>query len=217
MRTDSRREILNNIAAIRSKRVAAIDIPTTGDDAIYKPILPDSLTCFVSELEAVSGQCIVCNDETELYFKLAEFVHSRGFPYLFCRDSQIEKQLIQHTIACSNNPADFEQMQAGITPCELLIARTGSVLMSSEGASGRQMTVFPPVHIIVAKTSQLVNYLTDAYVWLQKKYGSELPSMLTTITGPSRTADIEKTLVLGAHGPKELVVFLSKIGVMDKK
>ena len=50
--------------------------------------------------------------------------------------------------------------------------------------------------------------LKDGFNRLKEKYGQKLPSMISTITGPSRTADIEKTLVLGAHGPKELYVFL---------
>jgi len=101
-------------------------------------------------------------------------------------------------------------MQAGITGCEFLIARTGSVVVSSASLSGRQMNVFPPVHIVLAHISQLVNLPEDALIAMQEKYGITLPSTISTITGPSRTADIEKTLVLGAHGPKEFIVFLSK-------
>ena len=74
--------------------------------------------------------------------------------------------------------------------------------------SGRQAFVFPDAHIVVAFTSQLVNDLKDAFTKLKKKYEPRLPSMITLITGPSRTADIEKTLVMGVHGPKELYVFL---------
>jgi L-lactate dehydrogenase complex protein LldG len=73
---------------------------------------------------------------------------------------------------------------------------------------GRSMTVFPPVHVVVAFTSQLVPDLKSAFQLIKNKYNGKLPSMLSAITGPSRTADIEKTLVLGAHGPKELYVFL---------
>ena len=92
-----------------------------------------------------------------------------------------------------------------------MVARTGSVLVSSASQSGRQLNVFPPIHIVLAHVSQLVNYLDEALVAIQQKYGNHLPSIISTITGPSRTADIEKTLVLGAHGPKEFVVFLSKM------
>ena len=110
----------------------------------------------------------------------------------------------------TDNPTDFDKMQAGISSCEFLVARTGSVIVSSASESGRQMNVFPPIHIVIANSTQLVDYLTDALVELHNKYGNVLPSTITTITGPSRTADIEKTLVLGAHGPKEFIVFLSK-------
>jgi L-lactate dehydrogenase complex protein LldG len=64
------------------------------------------------------------------------------------------------------------------------------------------------VHIVVAYTSQIVTDLKDGFKLLKDKYGGNIPSMITNVTGPSRTADIEKTLVLGAHGPKELFVFL---------
>jgi L-lactate dehydrogenase complex protein LldG len=64
------------------------------------------------------------------------------------------------------------------------------------------------VHIVVAYTSQLVHDIKDGLQLVQDKYGDRLPSMISLISGPSRTADIEKTLVLGAHGPKELILFL---------
>jgi L-lactate dehydrogenase complex protein LldG len=99
-------------------------------------------------------------------------------------------------------------MKLGITRCEYLIARLGTVMVSSRVSPGRKMTVFPEMHIVVAYTSQLVPDLKDALKNLRRKYEDDFPSVVTLVTGPSRTADIEKTLVLGAHGPKELYVFL---------
>jgi L-lactate dehydrogenase complex protein LldG len=69
------------------------------------------------------------------------------------------------------------------------------------------MAVFPPVHIVIGYSSQIVMHVKDALNGMKLRY-PKLPSLITTITGPSRTADIEKTLILGAHGPKELYVFL---------
>jgi L-lactate dehydrogenase complex protein LldG len=106
------------------------------------------------------------------------------------------------------NDQDFLNAEVGITLCEALIARNGSILVSNAGAAGRRLSIYPDTHIVLAFTSQLVLDLKDGFVRLKEKYGNQLPSMITTITGPSRTADIEKTLVLGAHGPKELFVFL---------
>ncbi len=81
-------------------------------------------------------------------------------------------------------------------------------MVSSAQAGGRQMFVYPPVHIVLARKNQLVDYLEKAYSGIIEKYKDKLPSQITIITGPSRTADIEKTLILGAHGPKELHIFL---------
>ncbi len=211
MPSNSRQDILKSIAAAEKGRLTFDMTSTLDTDAIYKPILPDILTCFKNELETISGQCVLCDNKTDLYAKLKKFVLQQNFPYVFCRDNYIIKQLEIHNISCSNTEFNFEEMQVGITGCELLVARTGSVLVSSASTSGRQMIVFPPIHIVIAHVSQLVEYLEDAYLAIQKKYGDDLPSTISTITGPSRTADIEKTLVLGAHGPKEFIVFLSKI------
>jgi len=207
--TSSRNKILSRIATTRNARTSFRTIEIDSEKEIYKPILPDALTCFKNELEAVSGQCILCDDEQDLYAKIGEFVSERAFPYLFCRDENLIAKLAKNNIPYSDKQEDFEEMQAGITTCEFLVARTGSVVVSSASPSGRQMHVFPPVHIVVAQASQLVDYYADALIAIREKYDNNLPSAITTITGPSRTADIEKTLVLGAHGAKEIIVFVN--------
>jgi L-lactate dehydrogenase complex protein LldG len=207
----SRQEILERIAAAGKRRLAFVDSTPLDADSVYKPILPDEITCFKTELEAINGVCVICDDEVDLYAKLKSFVAKKELPYLFCRDTYIASQLELNKIPFSFDEVQFDAMQVGITGCEFLVARTGSVLVSSATQSGRQLNVFPPIHIVLAHVSQLVNYIEDALVAVQHKYGDNLPSTISTITGPSRTADIEKTLVLGAHGPKEFIVFLSKM------
>ena len=205
----SREIILSKIEAARKRRSETIHPVITGND-IYKPIAPDAVTCFKNELEALSGQVVVCEDEKDMYHKLKNFIITRAFPYVFCRDTKIIRQLQENDIPISDKDDDFRDMQTGVTGCEFLVARTGSVIVSSLSSFGRQMHIFPPVHIVLAKSAQLRDYLEEALTDLQHKYEGDLPSAITTITGPSRTADIEKTLVLGAHGPKELIVFISK-------
>jgi L-lactate dehydrogenase complex protein LldG len=207
----SRQEILERIAAAGKRRLAFVDSAPVDADSVYKPILPDVITCFKNELEAINGVCVICDDEADLYAKLKSFVAKKELPYLFCRDTYIAQQLELNEIPFSFDEAHFDDMQVGVTGCEFLVARTGSVLVSSASQSGRQLNVFPPIHIVLGHVSQIVNYLDEALVAVQQKYDDHLPSVISTITGPSRTADIEKTLVLGAHGPKEFIVFLSKM------
>lgn len=103
---------------------------------------------------------------------------------------------------------DFLLCNIGITFCECLVARTGSIMVSSRQKSGRRLPVYSNIHVTVAFTSQLVYNLKDAFKLLKEKYQTNFPSQVTAITGPSQTADIEKTLVQGAHGPKEIFLFL---------
>ena len=102
--------------------------------------------------------------------------------------------------------ADLERCDAGITECDVLIAQTGSVVVTSASAGGRGLSVLPPHHVVLARRDQLVPDLPTAFRLLQAKYAGAYPSMISFITGPSRTGDIERILVLGAHGPKKLTV-----------
>lgn len=102
----------------------------------------------------------------------------------------------------------LEACDAGLTSCEVLVAQTGSVLVSSASCGGRALSVLPHVHVVVATADQVVPTLGDALHAIRERHAGRLPSMLSFITGPSRTGDIERILVLGAHGPKELIVIL---------
>ena len=100
----------------------------------------------------------------------------------------------------------LEKCDAGITECDALVAQTGGVVVTSRSTGGRALTVLPPHHVVVARREQLVADLPAAFALLQKQYAPDFPSMISFITGPSRTGDIERILVLGAHGPKKLTI-----------
>jgi len=80
--------------------------------------------------------------------------------------------------------------------------------VSSATSGGRGLSILPHVHVVVATVDQVVSTLGDALHAAKARHAGALPSMLSFITGPSRTGDIERILVLGAHGPKELIVIL---------
>lgn len=103
----------------------------------------------------------------------------------------------------------MESCDAGITECDALVAQTGSVLLTARSGGGRALSVLPPHHVVIARIDQLVPDLPAAYDLLHQKYGpSGWPSMMTLITGPSRTGDIERIIILGAHGPKKLTIIV---------
>jgi len=100
----------------------------------------------------------------------------------------------------------LESCDAAITECDALVAQTGSVLVTSRSAGGRALSVLPPHHVVLARRAQMIGDLTDAFDLLKQRYGEQYPSFISFITGPSRTGDIERVLVLGAHGPKKLTI-----------
>jgi L-lactate dehydrogenase complex protein LldG len=102
----------------------------------------------------------------------------------------------------------LESCDAGITACDVLVSQTGSILVTSTTAGGRGLSILPHVHVVIATLDQIVGTLADALHQVRQRHAGAMPSMLSFITGPSRTGDIERILVLGAHGPKELVVVL---------
>ncbi|MBN2635610.1 MAG: LUD domain-containing protein [Prolixibacteraceae bacterium] len=179
------------------------------DSPVYHPIEKPLELAFKENLEKVNGHVYLFQSKMELYEVLNRFLSNVNKNRIFCFENKIAASLNNISFAAlefSNIPEDIE---IGITGCEFLIAHTGSIMVSSAQKGGRQLFVYPPIHIIVAKQNQLVEYLENAYSRLFEKYATNLPSHIALITGPSRTADIEKTLVLGAHGPREIHVFIS--------
>jgi L-lactate dehydrogenase complex protein LldG len=102
---------------------------------------------------------------------------------------------------------ELEKCDVGISECDALIAQTGTVLVTSRSAGGRALSCLPPHHVVIARREQLVPDLPAAMALVKQRYAGNYPSMISFITGPSRTGDIERILVLGAHGPKKLTIF----------
>ncbi len=178
------------------------------DAPVYHSIDKPLELAFKENLEAVNGSVHLCSSQAETFQKLNLLLNKIPAKHIFCTEKSLQKLLEENQIQHSIYKNKAEEMEAGITSCEFLIAHTGSVMVSSALEGGRQMSVYPPIHIVVARKEQLLSYLKDAYNSIREKYADKLPSQITLITGPSRTADIEKTLVMGAHGPRELHVFI---------
>ncbi|MEA3446134.1 MAG: lactate utilization protein [Bacteroidota bacterium] len=196
--------IRKSIEKRQGKEIEKPDFSSPVKPTIDKPLIEK----FTEEFAENSGQIFLYNNTKELISQLNEFLSDNKIEKLHCIDAEIQSLLTGSNILFTSEEKEFYNMEAGITNCEFLIARTGSVMVSSAQVSGRAMNVFPPCHIVFAQKSQLVQEIGDAIYAIQAKYKENLPSMISVITGPSRTADIEKTLVMGAHGPKQLIVFI---------
>ncbi len=163
---------------------------------------------FAKNFSALTGNFIFCEKREDFAKSLAHIIMERQWDNIYCADQPLQDLLKRNGIAFSSSDSELLNANIGITSCEYLIARTGSIMVSSRLNAGRRLPVYSNVHIVVANLSQLVYNLADGYNLIQQKYGGNFPSQITVITGPSQTADIEKTLVKGAHGPKELFLFL---------
>ena len=102
-------------------------------------------------------------------------------------------------------PRDEDKL--GITGCFCAVAETGSLVLASSPATPASTHLLPETHIAIVPASRIVAALEDAYALLRAELG-ELPRALSTVSGPSRTGDIEQTIVLGAHGPYRVHVVI---------
>lgn len=170
---------------------------------------------FARNLVQVNGKFAYCQDEKELILSLRVLVHEEKWNSIYCIEPAIREILDRSGIPYRSDPESLLTADAAITGCEFLIARTGSILVSSGQGSGRRVFAYAPVHVVVGRSAQLVNEIHEALARIKNKY-TEIPSQISMITGPSRTADIEKTLVLGAHGPRQLYVFLYQEGTVPE-
>jgi len=175
---------------------------------VYAKKDDDLALVFAEAFQKVQGQFVFCEHLEDLVEKLKSLSEEKGWKNLHCWHPDLQEVFKELDFRLCRIGKNLDKADAGITTCEALVARTGSILMSTALPSGRALSIFPPVHICIAYTSHLVYDISDALDIMHKHYGFHLPSNISLATGPSRTADIEKTLVLGAHGPKEVYVFL---------
>jgi len=179
---------------------------------IFSPI-NDPLERFQKECMENNTECLVTPDPKASAATIAGVLASLPPGEVFVQDSRQLREMASawpygHTFRWSLEGRPGEASQATITKAEALVAATGSVLVSA-ACGGRGASVVAPVHIVVAGIDQLVPNLESAFAHQRERGTISQNSFLCLITGSSRTADIEKVLVMGAHGPRRLVVVLS--------
>jgi L-lactate dehydrogenase complex protein LldG len=178
-----------------------------GSSSVVQPAQQDLELEFAQRFTSLQGKFVFCENHKELVAQLNQIAANNKWEKIYCKEEGLRKTLADNQFTnYSHN--DLASCDTALTTCEWLVARTGSIVLSAAQESGRTVSVYAPIHICIAYTSQLVYDIKDALLKAREKYSGNLPSLITFATGPSRTADIEKTLVVGIHGPKEVYVFL---------
>ncbi len=203
----SKENILKKIRKALSQSTPLPFPKSEGNDSVFQPAIQEKEIEFAEQFTKLQGRFIYCINQQELAFQLSSLVKKMDWHKVFCLEDELLKaagpQLSDRIVKTGLADCDVS-----ITGCECLVARTGTIVMSSAQPGGRSTSVYAPVHICIAYTHQLVYDVKDALQLVKEKYNNAMPSLITFATGPSRTADIEKTLVVGVHGPKEVYLFL---------
>lgn len=186
------------------QRFSGVDLETN----VYLKTSESKEEEFAIAFTKVGGQFLYCESELDFLENVIVLAQENKWTQFYCRESKITDIMDKVKFPYTTEDKNFPEGIVAITSCEALVSRLGSVIISSMQGSGRRLFVIPTIHIVLAYTSQIVGELKEALLLIKNKYGEQLPSMITSITGPSRTADIEKTLVTPAHGPRDIFVFL---------
>lgn len=200
--TPARENILKKIRQALSNPVPLPFPHSEGTQPVFKPAQEDLAVQFAEEFTRLQGRFAFCTDVHDLKLQLQHLLVEKNWTKIFFKEEKIA------SLFNINSYPNLASCEIAVTGCEYLVARTGTVVMSTAQQSGRTTSVYAPVHICVAYSSQVVYDIKDALQLLKEKYAGKLPSLITFASGPSRTADIEKTLVTGVHGPKEVYCFL---------
>ena len=187
---------------------------TSGLQPIFAPI-PDVLERFQRECAGNKTELIVVPNSRSSSEALETVIASLSPGEIFVHDAPKLRRISlglpkMRNVRWSSEGGPHENSQATITLAEVLVAQTGSIMVSS-ACGGRGASIVAPVHIVVATASQLVPTLDGAFALVRKRGTAAQNSYVCLITGSSRTADIEKILVMGAHGPRRLVVILDLV------
>ncbi len=195
--------ILGQAEATREKRHW---LPPVGDN------WEDWADLFAANCLDLRAEWVLCADEADLEAQLQRLKAENGWRKIGVHRGELTdlaaRSLELQTLRVDDgyDAHELEKCDAGITQCDALIAQTGSVLVSNSSSGGRVLAILPPHHVVIARREQMLPDLPAAFELMQQKYGANYPSLMGFITGPSRTGDIERILVLGAHGPKKLTI-----------
>ncbi|MBL0097354.1 MAG: LUD domain-containing protein [Bacteroidetes bacterium] len=194
---------------IRTALLAKTDNPypkVSFDSNVYKTTDEDLLLVFAEKAEAAGAKFFLIENELEFMEALVNLGAQYKWKNIVCVEDGLSNLLTECELPHHISTDHTDIIDVAVSTCECMIARTGSIVISSKVQS-RNAPAYTPIHIILGKSSQITQDLKDAISWIRYKY-PKLPSSVNIITGPGRTADIEGKAIIGAHGPKQVYVFV---------
>jgi L-lactate dehydrogenase complex protein LldG len=203
----SKENVLKKIRAALVEPTPVPFINSEGNSNLFEAPHDDLAVIFAEEFSKLDGKFIYAADEKELVLVLKNLLSTLRLEKVYSVEQALNTEL-EHNGFAPMLHTNLATCDVAITSCEYLVARTGTIVLSSALEQGRTASVYCPVHICIAYTGQMVYDTKEALQLLKEKYKNKLPSCISFATGPSRTADIEKTLVKGIHGPKEVFCIL---------
>lgn len=224
----AREEILQSIrtnltASLRLDQVSSghgpIELKVGSDAETTRRDLASLVDTFRRILEAIGGHCVIVADEAEAGRALKRIISDRPPLLTINRIALSDAPAIEKLAREANlaqeivvNPAAPElfHFDAGITMAQAAIAETGTLVLESSCERHRLVSLVPPIHIAIINAEDLCPTMNEALKLVRGHAAAEMSPAITFITGPSRTADIELTLTIGVHGPKELYVIVNE-------
>ena len=211
--TKSKQVILSRIRKALHQPVEAPFSKQETEGEIYPRPSDDLSVIFATEFTRLLGKFAYSPSREELAQQAGALIREKGWSKIYCKEAPLVRMFDLMGLSDVHYTDDLSDCDVSFTGCEALVARTGTIVLSAALPHGRTASVYAPVHVCIALTSQLTYDISDALGMVRKRYHGEIPSVISFATGPSRTADIEKTLVVGVHGPREVYCLLVEDGL----
>ena len=177
-------------------------------------LAPDHrVALFADMVTAAAGSVTRVSAAANVPKAIAEFLRRHNLPLSLRRGDDARLAALpwerERTLEVTVGPSDGRQL-ASVSHAFGAVAETGTLVLASGSDNPTTLNFLPDNHIVVVDAQDIASDFESVFAKLRARYGErQLPRVVNMITGPSRSADIEQTLILGAHGPRRLHVIIS--------
>lgn len=174
---------------------------------------PDQrVSLFADMVTAAAGSVTRVSAAADIPSSVTEFLRRHNLPLTVRRGDDARLAAVpwgrERTLELTVGPSDGQQL-ASVSYAFGAVAETGTLVLASGADNPTTLNFLPDNHIVVVDANDVAADFESVFARLRARYGErQLPRVVNMITGPSRSADIQQTLILGAHGPRRLHVII---------